>query len=96
VVRFDGWLPANVPDDTYLLIEPDAAAAEMTTVRQLALLPPPSRAVLLVGAEGGWAIDERDAAIAAGARPLTLGPLTLRANAVALAASAALIAVWET
>ena len=52
-------------------------------------------ALLLVGPEGGWTGSERDAAIKAGAIPLSLGPLTLRANAVALAAGAALIAVWE-
>ena len=49
----------------------------------------------MVGPEGGWTVDERDAAIAAGARPLSLGPMTLRASAVALAATAALVAIWE-
>jgi 16S rRNA (uracil1498-N3)-methyltransferase len=94
-MRFDQWLPPHLPAQSYLLVEPGASLAEVTTVRQLALVPAPSSALLLVGPEGGWTESERDAAIKAGAIPLSLGPLTLRANAVALAAGAALIAVWE-
>jgi 16S rRNA (uracil1498-N3)-methyltransferase len=94
-MRFDQWLPSRVPEHSYLLIEPGTSPTEVTTVRQLALVPAPSSALLLVGPEGGWTESERDAAIAAGAVPLSLGPLTLRANAVALAAGAALIAVWQ-
>jgi 16S rRNA (uracil1498-N3)-methyltransferase len=92
---FDQWLPPRLPEHSYLLIEPGTSLAEVRTVRQLALVPAPSSALLLVGPEGGWTESERDAAISAGAIPLSLGPLTLRANAVALAAGAALIAVWQ-
>ena len=92
---FDDWLPESLPTHSYLLLEPDAASESMTTVRRLALEPPPAEAHLLVGPEGGWTARERDAAVSAGAIPLSLGPLTLRASAVALAASAALIAIWE-
>lgn len=95
VVRFEEWLAAPLPEHSYLLIEPGVAPADVTTIRLLALAPPPDRALLMVGPEGGWTIDERDAAIAASARPLSLGPMTLRANAVALAAAAALVAIWE-
>jgi 16S rRNA (uracil1498-N3)-methyltransferase len=94
-VPFDEWLPARLPEHSYLLIEPGTSLPEVTTVRQLALVSAPSSACLLVGPEGGWTASERDAAITAGAVPLSLGPLTLRADAVALAAGAALIAVWE-
>ena len=92
---FGEWLASRLPDHSYLLIEPDGAPPDVMTVRRLALEPPPAEALLLVGPEGGWAARERDAAVAAGAIPLSLGPLTLRANAVALAACAALIAIWE-
>lgn len=92
---FDQWLPARLPAHSYLLIEPGTSLTEVTTVRQLALVPAPSSALLLVGPEGGWTESERDAAIEAGVIPLSLGPLTLRANAVALAAGAAMLAVWE-
>ena len=94
-VRYDEWLPARVPEHSYLLVEPGASLPAVTSVRQLALVPPPPSALLLVGPEGGWTEAERDAAVAAGAVPLSLGPLTLRAGAVALAAGAAVLAVWE-
>lgn len=95
VTRFDQWLPAALPDHSYFLVEPGATPPDVITVRQLAGDPVPEHATLLIGPEGGWTPEERDAALAAGARPLSLGPLTLRANAVALAASAALIAIWR-
>jgi len=94
VTRFDDWLQSPLPEHTYLLIEP-GAEVEATTLRQLALMSPPAQASLLVGPEGGWTADERDAAIAAGARPLSLGPLTLRAATVALTATAALVGIWD-
>jgi 16S rRNA (uracil1498-N3)-methyltransferase len=93
--QFDEWLPSPLPEHSYLLIEPGASLPDVTTVRQLSLVPAPSSALLLVGPEGGWTESERDTAITAGAIPLSLGPLTLRANAVALAAGAALLALWE-
>ena len=93
--RFAEWLASPLPEHSYLLIEPGASRPQVTTVRQIATMPSPSSALLLVGPEGDWTESEREKALAAGAIPLTLGPLTLRANAVALAAGAALIAVWE-
>jgi 16S rRNA (uracil1498-N3)-methyltransferase len=42
----------------------------------------------LVGPEGGWTSDERQQAEASGCIPVTLGALTLRADATALAAIA--------
>ena len=65
------------------------------TFRRLVGEPTPIAATLIIGPEGGWIADERDAALAAGCRPLSLGPLTLRADAVPLAACAAVLAVWE-
>lgn len=50
--------------------------------------PAPAGASLVVGPEGGWAQDEVEAAIAAGCTPVTLGALTLRADAVPVAAIA--------
>lgn len=92
---FGEWLTSPLPGHSYLLIEPGASGSEVTTVRQIAMMPAPSSALLLVGPEGGWTESERDRSIAAGATPLSLGPLTLRANAVALAAGAALISICE-
>ena len=93
-VEFKEWLSTPLQPDSYLLIEPGAMQGHVTTVHQLAMAAAPPSALLLVGPEGGWTEPERDAAIGAGATPLSLGPLTLRANAVALAAGAALIGIW--
>jgi 16S rRNA (uracil1498-N3)-methyltransferase len=49
---------------------------------------------LMVGPEGGFAPAEEDAAIAAGAIPLTMGARVLRTETAALAAAATLQAVW--
>ena len=94
-VEFNEWLPSRLQPHSYLLIEPGAAHRHVTSVHQLAMAAAPASALLLVGPEGGWTESERDAAISAGAISLSLGPLTLRANAVALAAGAALIAIWD-
>ena len=93
-VEFNGWLPPRLQPHSYLLLEPGAVQSRVASVHQLAMAAAPPSALLLVGPEGGWTESERDAAISAGAIPLSLGPLTLRANAIALAAGAALIAIW--
>ena len=48
----------------------------------------PAALALLVGPEGGWSAEEREDAEKAGCIPVTLGALTLRADAVAVAAIA--------
>lgn len=50
--------------------------------------------ILLVGPEGGFVRDEEDAALAAGFTPLRLGPRVLRTESAALAAVAAMQALW--
>ena len=45
---------------------------------------------------GLWAADEIDAAVRSGCVPITLGPLTIRAESMPIAALAALAAVWQT
>jgi 16S rRNA (uracil1498-N3)-methyltransferase len=49
---------------------------------------------LLVGPEGGFAKDEEAAALVAGFLPLRLGPRILRTESAALAAVAAMQALW--
>jgi 16S rRNA (uracil1498-N3)-methyltransferase len=93
--EFGAWLQAGPHPGALVLLEPAAAMSGMVTIRALVNEPAPSTAALLVGPEGGWTTGERDAALAAGCRPLSLGPLTLRADAVPFAASAALLAMWE-
>jgi 16S rRNA (uracil1498-N3)-methyltransferase len=55
---------------------------------------PAQDVVLMVGPEGGFSPAEEDAAIAAGALPLTMGPRVLRTETAALAAAATLQALW--
>lgn len=49
---------------------------------------------IMVGPEGGFSPEEEDAAIAAGAIPLTMGSRVLRTETAALAAAAMLQAIW--
>ena len=55
--------------------------------RWRARLPEPDEAALLIGPEGGWTEEERGSFIAAGWTPVSLGPLILRAETAAIAAS---------
>ena len=48
-----------------------------------------------IGAEGGWSDEEQEAALGAGWRPVSLGPLILRSGTAAVAAAAQLCA-WRT
>jgi len=61
----------------YIAVEP-ARAVEASSPAAAT----PARAVVLVGPEGGWSADEVARAAAAGARPIDLGPRTLRAELV--------------
>jgi 16S rRNA (uracil1498-N3)-methyltransferase len=51
--------------------------------------------MLFVGPEGGWTEPEWSAAAAAGIRLMTLGPRTLRADAVPVAAISVLQFIFE-
>jgi 16S rRNA (uracil1498-N3)-methyltransferase len=76
-----------------MLVEPSAAASvEPISVLQHA--QPPADAMLFVGPEGGWTADEWTMAAAHGVRLLSLGPRTLRADAVPVAAISILQFLW--
>jgi 16S rRNA (uracil1498-N3)-methyltransferase len=78
-----------------LLTEP--ALAVRAPIDLVTLLPAARSdgAVLLVGPEGGWTVDEVALARGAGFVPWTLNPRTLRADAMALAALSVLFYAWE-
>jgi 16S rRNA (uracil1498-N3)-methyltransferase len=87
---FTRWLAAPAGDAVRILLSPraDASLAQWTRAN-------PARAVvLLVGPEGGFSDEEEDAAIAAGALPLSMGPRVLRTETAGLAALAILAAGW--
>ena len=76
-----------------MLVEP-AGAVPHASIRTVADRPPPARATIAVGPEGGWTDTEVEAAAGAGFRLLTLGSRTLRADAAPAAALAILQYVW--
>jgi len=81
------------------LAQVDAQARRLVLLPEAAVpltsLPPPEGpVVLLVGAEGGLAPEEAEAALAAGFTPVRLGPRVLRTETAGLAALAAIQALW--
>ena len=93
--EFNRWIaqPAvdtAAEDSVRILLSPraDASLAQWTRAT------PPRAVCLLVGPEGGFSAEEEDAAIAAGALPLSMGPRVLRTETAGLAALAVLAAGW--
>lgn len=91
IQSFLPWLQQtqNAPEamQRYLL-DPEAEAS----LRDLPV--PNGRILLLAGPEGGFDPAERRAAVAAGCQRIRLGPRILRTETAALAAIAAMQAVW--
>ncbi|MDN4052946.1 16S rRNA (uracil(1498)-N(3))-methyltransferase [Massilia sp. YIM B02763] len=90
VQEFGRWIAQPQDGAARILLSPraDASLAQWTranTARDV---------VLLVGPEGGFSDEEEDAAIAAGALPLSMGPRVLRTETAGLAALAILAAGW--
>jgi 16S rRNA (uracil1498-N3)-methyltransferase len=88
-----GWFDGNgLPEPRLALVEPGARPSRSSLPAAVAR-PRGHQATLLVGPEGGWAPAEM-AVLEASCVALTLGPRTLRADAAAVVALAALFAVW--
>jgi 16S rRNA (uracil1498-N3)-methyltransferase len=94
VCTFDEWLSRPRAELTLMLVEP-SAARDALPMRALLGRGAPRDAALMVGPEGGWSAEEIRAGVSAGALTVTLGRLTLRADAVALAAGALFRFLWE-
>jgi 16S rRNA (uracil1498-N3)-methyltransferase len=92
-ISFDALVHQQREGITLLLVEPSVGSIQPLRVRSLT--QEPAAATLVVGPEGGWAAAEARAAIDARFIPITLGALTLRADAAAFAALAALAVVWD-
>ena len=90
---FLDWIVQDSAALRVLLVEPEAASPghPLSALRGDA---PPVSATVAVGAEGGWTVEEIDAAIRAGWVPITLGRRTLRADAVPIVAIGVLQALW--
>ena len=74
-----------------LCVEPAAALGEVCAVASVA--KPPAVHVI-VGPEGGWTVTEVAAGYESGAILMSLGPRTLRADAVPIVALTALLTTW--
>ncbi|HET9269505.1 MAG TPA: RsmE family RNA methyltransferase [Vicinamibacterales bacterium] len=92
-IAFDGPASlAHLPSPQFLLVEPGASTASVTVAGVGAA--PPAAATLVVGPEGGWTAAEVEQC-AHHAHALTLGSLTLRADAAAVVAATALLTQWK-
>ncbi len=89
IESFTNWLGTlDQADERHrLMLSPSAE----TRLRDL---PVPSGVLLLVGPEGGLAPDEQELAQVRGFTPVRLGPRVLRTETAALAAVAAMHALW--
>ena len=87
VQKFYAYLAAVDRSKRLLMLSPDAS----TPLKQVA---PAAGAVLLIGAEGGLAPAEYQAAQASGFEPVKLGPRILRTETAPVAALAVLQALW--
>ena len=92
--NLEAWLQSSSSDLRLLFIEPSSGATARP-MHTLLTEDRPGRVSVLLGPEGGWAREEIDAAIRSGSVPVTLGPLTLRAESMPVAALAAIAALWQ-
>ncbi len=90
---FTEFIGKPVAERLLMLAEP--GLKEVISTRALAAEPAPASAALLVGPEGGWAEAEHRLALDCNATLVTLGPRTLRAEAVPLVALAVLLHIWD-
>ncbi len=102
-LTFDNAMDEPLPGLRLMFVEPETANpsgvgshdARVEPVSALRREPVPSDAMVWVGPEGGWDSQEQAAAHARGARLVSLGPRTLRADAVTVAALSVLDFLWH-
>lgn len=87
---FNRWIAEPSRDLTPILLSPRAEASLAAWAR----VTPARATCLLVGPEGGFSVQEEEAALAAGAIPLSMGPRVLRTETAGLAALAILAGAW--
>jgi 16S rRNA (uracil1498-N3)-methyltransferase len=87
-VEYRSWLTGTHRHDCRLLLAPEARQSLGT------MQPPGDSILLLVGPEGGISAEETTLAVAAGFKPVRLGPRILRTETAALAMLAGLQSLW--
>lgn len=93
-LTLEHYLEEPGPAVRLMLVEP-SVVSEAITVVPLRSVTPPMEAAVLVGPEGGWDVQECTQAAERGVRMVSLGPRTLRADAVPIAALSVLQFLWE-
>jgi 16S rRNA (uracil1498-N3)-methyltransferase len=94
-LTIENYLEEPAPALRMMLVEPSAdEKPEPLTV--LRTIPVPGDVSVMVGPEGGWTVEECVLAKKSGVRLMTLGPRTLRADAVGLSALSILQFLWES
>ncbi|QOY95530.1 16S rRNA (uracil(1498)-N(3))-methyltransferase [Massilia sp. UMI-21] len=92
LLDFGRWLAAPSPSSSLrILLSPRAELSLAEWAKQNG----PQPLTLMVGPEGGFSHEEEDAALAAGALALSVGPRVLRTETAALAALAMLGGLWD-
>ena len=81
---FLDWLKTAPDGRRLLLVEPSADSSAMSLKESIS--GDPAAVACAVGPEGGWTMAEQEAAANAGCVLSSLGPMTLRADAVGLVA----------
>jgi 16S rRNA (uracil1498-N3)-methyltransferase len=89
----DEWIRTPSAGIQLMFVEP-SAECDPRPLRTLLDHDVPARAAVMIGPEGGWSAEEIRRARQAGALAVSLGPLTLRAESMPVAALAALTALW--
>jgi 16S rRNA (uracil1498-N3)-methyltransferase len=90
IADFHRWL-GSAPAAPRILLSPRATES----LAAWAQVNAPQALTLMVGPEGGFTREEEDAALAAGALALSIGPRVLRTETAALAALAMLGGIWN-
>jgi 16S rRNA (uracil1498-N3)-methyltransferase len=93
-LAFADFLREPGPELRLMLVEP-GTPEEVAPLRALRQAPTPLDAAVWVGPEGGWDEAERSAARGVGARLMSFGARTLRADAVPIAVISALTLLWD-
>lgn len=88
VQTLDRFLETPAAGLRLVLVEPGNAGGAVKPLQSLLAGPDPALVSCLVGPEGGWSAAERSRAAAAGWEEVTIGPMTLRADAAGLVAVA--------
>jgi 16S rRNA (uracil1498-N3)-methyltransferase len=92
-LTLETYLHEPRPAARLMFVEPGAGSATPLSALRGRAAPPD--AALLIGPEGGWANEECAAAAAHDVTFVTLGPRTLRSDAVSVAAISVLQFLWE-